>query len=372
MKQFDIIIVGAGPAGVGMGAILKQLGVNNFTILEKNEVGSTFKRWPAETRLLTPSFPGHGFGQLDLNAIVPSTSPGYAYASEHLTGKEYADYLQRISDHFKLPVQTGVEVNEVEKEEHQFSISTNKGTFESKYVIWAAGEFQYPNLHPFEGSEYCIHTSQVDAWSNFPAPQHYYIIGGYESGIDAAYHLIYNGNHTTVLAKGAPWSNDDPDPSVSLSPFTSDRLCSIEERSELTLAENHEVVKVKREDNQFYIQLKTGEVLTSSTKPIMATGYKSSLTLIFEHFYWDDNGDIELTDIDESTISDGLFLVGPQVKHKDVIFCFIYKYRQRFAVIANEICNRLGLNVDESVLEFYRQSHMYLNDLSCCDNSCIC
>ncbi|UCZ54207.1 NAD(P)-binding domain-containing protein [Bacillus shivajii] len=372
MKLYDIIIVGSGPAGVGMGALLKQLGVNNFAILEKHEVGSTFKKWPKETRLLTPSFPGHGFGQLDLNAIVPSTSPGYAYASEHLTGEEYADYLRRISDHFKLPVQTKVDVKKVDKEGDIFEVHTNKGLFHSKYVIWAAGEFQYPNLYPFEGSEHCIHTSQIDSWAEFSNQEHYYIIGGYESGIDAAYHLVKNDSQVTVLAKGAPWADEDPDPSVSLSPFTSDRLSEIEDGKQLTLRENEEVVEVEQESSHFLIHLKSGKVLTSPTKPIMATGYKSSLTLVFEHFYWGDHGGIELTELDESTISDGLFLIGPQVKHNDVIFCFIYKYRQRFAVVANEICTRLGLQVDERVLEFYRQAHMYLDDLSCCDNSCMC
>ena len=33
-----------------------------------------------------------------------------------------------------------------------------------------------------------------------------------------------------------------------------------------------------------------------------------------------------LTEDDESTRTPGLFLVGPQVRHDNLIFCFIYKY----------------------------------------------
>ena len=53
--------------------------------------------------------------------------------------------------------------------------------------------------------------------------------------------------------------------------------------------------------------------------------------------------DPKLTKCDESTICPGLFLCGPQVRQDDQIFCFVYKYRQRFAVVINEIAKRLGM-----------------------------
>ncbi|XBM33735.1 NAD(P)-binding domain-containing protein [Bacillus licheniformis] len=35
MQHSEIVIVGAGPAGIGMGIVLKKLGFKSFTILEK-------------------------------------------------------------------------------------------------------------------------------------------------------------------------------------------------------------------------------------------------------------------------------------------------------------------------------------------------
>jgi hypothetical protein len=52
------------------------------------------------------------------------------------------------------------------------------------------------------------------------------------------------------------------------------------------------------------------------------------------------------------------------------MFCFIYKYRQRFAVVAKSIATSLGLPADG--LEMYRQWGMYLDDLSCCGQECVC
>lgn len=79
-----------------------------------------------------------------------------------------------------------------------------------------------------------------------------------------------------------------------------------------------------------------------------------------------------LSSRDESTKTAGLFVVGPSVRHGNVILCFIYKFRQRFAVIAEELVNRLGIPLETSVTEYYRRNNMYLDDLTCCEVRCEC
>jgi len=107
----------------------------------------------------------------------------------------------------------------------------------------------------------------------------------------------------------------------------------------------------------------------SSTPPILCTGFDSSLKQIAPLFDWS-NGYAALTQEDESTLTPGLFVVGPSVRHGDLIFCFIYKFRQRFAVVGNAIAQRLG--IDPTTLETYRREGLFLDDLSCCDNDCVC
>ncbi|MGC8712416.1 MAG: NAD(P)-binding domain-containing protein [Leptodesmis sp.] len=60
-------------------------------------------------KFITPSFPSHGFGHLDLNAIARKTSPAISFRREHLTGKQYAQYLEKVADYFQIPVYTGVD-----------------------------------------------------------------------------------------------------------------------------------------------------------------------------------------------------------------------------------------------------------------------
>lgn len=51
-RGFDVVIVGAGPAGVGCAYAFTHAGVENVVILERHEVGSTFDRWPTNLRAL--------------------------------------------------------------------------------------------------------------------------------------------------------------------------------------------------------------------------------------------------------------------------------------------------------------------------------
>ena len=64
------------------------------------------------------------------------------------------------------------------------------------------------------------------------------------------------------------------------------------------------------------------------------------------------------------------FSAAPAVRHNNYVFCFIFKYRQRFAVVAKAIATSLGLPAKD--LEEYRNWGMYLDDLSCCGAECVC
>ena len=68
----------------------------------------------------------------------------------------------------------------------------------AKNVIWAGGEYQYPSQGGFIGSDLCLHNSLVEKYSELPGDD-YLIIGGYESGIDAAYHLAKKGKKVKVF-----------------------------------------------------------------------------------------------------------------------------------------------------------------------------
>jgi putative flavoprotein involved in K+ transport len=249
-RDYDVVIVGAGPAGLGVGAALARLEQVNFVVLERGAVGASFRNWHDKMRMITPSFNAGGFGYPDLNAIAPRTSPAYSIRTEHPTGQEYADYLEAFADHYELPVQTGVAVAGVVPDGAGFVVQTSAGDFRARFVVWAAGEFFYPRIPSIPGSQWGVHFGAVRQWEP----------------IEGSFPLV--------------------------------------------------------------------------------------------------------TATDESTLTPNLFLAGPALRHDDIIFCFIYKFRQRFPVIAATIAARMG--IDAAPLEEYRLYNMYLDDLSCCDDTCEC
>lgn len=366
--SFDVVIVGAGAAGVGCGVVLQTLGIKNFTLLDRYQVGASFSRWPEEMHLITPSFPSHGFGLLDLNAITLKTSPALAFRREHITGKEYALYLQTVVDHFALPVRTDTDVQTLEAlPQGGFKLHTAQGKIFSRFVIWAAGEYQYPKVNPFPGAEHCLHNSQVKSWADLAGDEQI-VIGGYESGIDAAANLVSLGKKAKVLDRSGAWGNPDSDPSVALSPYTQQRLEFVYRTGRLELVGNVPIEAVEKTAAGYAVYSEYQQWITAHP-PILCTGFNSSLKQIAPLFDWSP-GHAALTENDESTRTPGLFVAGPAVRHGALIFCFIYKFRQRFAVVGNAIAGRLG--IDPSPLEAYRQEGLFLDDLSCCSNDCIC
>lgn len=367
---YDVVIVGGGAAGVGMGVALQHAGIENFVILDRHQIGASFDRWPAEMTLLTPSFPTNSIGMLDLNSIAIGTSPAYLLRKEHPSGREYAQYLRGVCNFYELPVQTGLDVQAVDLIDEDFCLKTSQGEIHASFVIWAAGEFQYPHRFPFPGAEFCQHSSEVESFREYLHDEAV-IIGGYESGIDAAIQLGALNKRVTVLSRGEPWDVDSSDPSVSLSTYTYERLNTVYKLgANIDMVGQVDVQRVVRDEHGFHVHAEGSQRWTSPAPPILATGFQGSYRLISPLFEAREDDYPLLTEEDESTVTPGLFFTGPMVRHDQHIFCFIYKFRQRFAVVAKTIATDLGLPAEG--LELYRQWGMYLDDLSCCGEECVC
>ena len=371
-RLHEVVIVGAGAAGLGCAVTLREFGVDDVIILDRHEVGASFRRWPQEMRFITPSFTSNAFGLLDLNAIVPGTSPAYTLDREHPSGSAYADYLDRVVEHFELQVKPGIDVCSVAVEDDgTFTLTTPDRPVRARHVIWAAGEFQYPNRNSFEGAESCRHSSDVRTWQDLEGDR-FTVIGGYESGADAAVSLVRLEKNVTVLAREATWSSEHPDPSISLTPFSRERLEWADSTGSVDLVDGVDITSVRVDGDTWIVQASDGCEWASETRPILATGFKGSLGHLDGLLEYDEDGALVVTEeADESTLVPGLFISGPILEHRGVAFCFIYKFRQRFAVVADAIAQRLGIDTTEAV-EARRAVGMYLDDLSCCEESCEC
>lgn len=432
-EPYDVIIVGAGASGVGMGLMLTRvfdLDPKRVLIVERGEkVGESFRRWPREMRFISPSFNNQGWtSSFDLNSVAYETSPAYTLQAEHPTGGEYAHYLQQLADSGELNIRYGTQVTAVRPDRTGFSVDiapakpdgaedwavdeAEATTLRSRYVIWAAGEFQYPRKEtpPFPGSELCRHNSSVRSWKDLPGDD-FVVIGGYESGMDAVYNLTQCGKRCTVASSTAFWNVTTDDPSTELSPYTMDRVRQAFRTAatpprllaplrvsgvEKELSGGGYIVRarwgapVKHPGGEHRTPIHEGDAdmeetgkegteveLRTPQPPLLCTGFGGSIALgpakdLFELSEGGSGclaGSPLLNDFDESTKTPGLFLAGPAVQHENLSFCFVYKFRQRFAVVADAISQGLGHDTEQTVQKC-KEMNMYLTVFSCCKGAC--
>ena len=369
VNTYDVVVVGGGAAGVGVAIALKHAGIESFIVLERHTVGSSFASWPAETRFITPSFPTNSMGMLDLNSIAIGVSPAFSLEVEHPTGREYALHLRGVAKFFELPIREKTSVTRITKVSDDFRIDTADDIFRAKHVIWAAGEFQYPRLSGFVGSELCRHTATIASYEELDGDD-FIIVGGYESGVDAAYHLAYRDKRVRLFDKCCPWQDESYDPSIALSTYSLERMREDWFEEQVELFPETPIASVTRVDATYEVTARDGRRFQTRVPPLLAGGFEGSHKLVAELFGRRVDGYPLLSEHDESTIVPGVFLCGPAVRHDNHVFCFIFKYRQRFAVVAKAIATSLGLPAEG--LETYRNWGMYLSDLSCCGQECVC
>jgi putative flavoprotein involved in K+ transport len=133
--HFDVIVVGAGQAGLAIGYHLAQRGYR-FAILEAAaEPGAAWRgRWDS-LKLFSPvrynSLPGLSFPG------DPNSYPGR---------DEVADYLADYAERFRLPIELNSPARSIRRTENRYLVELDDRAYEADQVVVATGPFQVPNV----------------------------------------------------------------------------------------------------------------------------------------------------------------------------------------------------------------------------------
>jgi putative flavoprotein involved in K+ transport len=133
---FDVIVIGAGQAGLSVGYHLKRCGLR-FVILNGDaRVGDSWrKRWDS-LRLFTPA-------SLDGLDGMPFPAPSSDYFP---TKDEMADYLEAYAARFALPVRCNVRVERVSKRDGRYLVQAGALELEAAHVVVAMAGYQQPRV----------------------------------------------------------------------------------------------------------------------------------------------------------------------------------------------------------------------------------
>ncbi|KRF31151.1 NAD(P)/FAD-dependent oxidoreductase [Yonghaparkia sp. Soil809] len=192
----DVVVVGGGQAGLGMGYRLREAGIPFVIVDERDRVGDVWReRWRSLV-LFTP----RRFAALPGSALPSSTA---YYPSKD----EIADYLAQYAAEHELPVVPRARASAVRREGEEFVVETARGTVRARSVVIATGPFQYPRV-PRVGAKLAATVAQRHS-SAYRAPEDLplgrtAVVGGGNSAAQLAVELAAT-REVTMVAPAPPW-----------------------------------------------------------------------------------------------------------------------------------------------------------------------
>lgn len=210
-KVFDLVIIGAGPAGISAAFEAKKTGLD-YVVIEKGLIGNTIYNYPVGLTVFST------VNELEFNDgdLQP--------AREKPTREELLSYYVRFVLENELDVRTEETVLEVQPEENHpadeasapllrkegsFLVVTDKGEYAARNVLFAIGAMDHPRRLNVPGEDLPkvhSHFRETYPWVKKKA----LVVGGGNSAGEAALFLAQEGAETTLAIFREDWENTDP------------------------------------------------------------------------------------------------------------------------------------------------------------------
>lgn len=188
--EFDVIIIGAGPAGISASLRSAELSLRALT-LERETIGGTVSKYPRQKVVMTS----------------PVELPLYGKISRmRLSKEELLEIWESIVRRSDLNIRTGECVQTVQHDSGVFSVTTGMGSYSARAVVLAMGRSGTPRKLDVPGEDLPhVFYRLIDA-------DHYtgkdiLVVGGGDSAVEAALGLAHQpGNRVTLSYRRAEFS----------------------------------------------------------------------------------------------------------------------------------------------------------------------
>lgn len=194
MSDEDIVVVGAGPAGLAVSACLRAQGLAHRVVEREADVGSAWRRH---------------YDRLHLHTAKRSSglplAPWPADAPRYPSREQVLAYLARYASEHAIAPRFGVEVRRIRRQGERFAVDTSAGPLSPRFLVIATGSNALANrpalrgLERFEGS-----MTHAGAYRN-PAPfigRRTLVVGCGNSGAEIALDLAEQGVDVAMVVRG--------------------------------------------------------------------------------------------------------------------------------------------------------------------------
>jgi thioredoxin reductase (NADPH) len=194
MHTLDVLIIGAGPAGLAAAIAATKAGLS-YQVVEKGALVNSLLHYPTEMVFFTTP-------ELMEIGGLPFTSP-----NDKPSRMEALRYYRRATDTYKLDVVFDETVESISRDGDAFVVEAQdkwkqRRTPRARTIVLATGAYDFPNVIGVPGED-LPHVSHY-----FTAPHPFYrkrvvIVGGKNSAAEAALDLYRAGAHVTIVHRRA-------------------------------------------------------------------------------------------------------------------------------------------------------------------------
>lgn len=202
-RQFDVIVIGGGQAGLAIGYYLRRSGLRHIILDAQDGPGGAWR---------------HGWRSLTLFSPAQwSSLPGWIMpgGTNEYPGKEAVlEYMAAYEARYAIPIVRPVTVTSVSRKADLLEVESNQGSWRAKALVSATGSWHrpyvpdYPGLELFTGTQ--LHSAAYRSPEDF-AGKRVLVVGGGNSGAQIYAELTKVANTTWVTRREPTFMPDDVD-----------------------------------------------------------------------------------------------------------------------------------------------------------------
>jgi indole-3-pyruvate monooxygenase len=191
----NTIIIGAGPAGLAVGACLKQAGIQSIILEQSDKVGSVWRRHYDRLHLHTDK----------KNSKLPFVPFPKEYP-RYPARDQLIDYLESYAKKFDLDIRFNQQVTVARRGNNQWEIQTQNAHYATSRLVIATGNAREPFVPEWKGRNLfkgkVIHSSAYKNGEQFKG-QNVLVVGFGNSGGEIAIDLWEHGAKPGIAVRNA-------------------------------------------------------------------------------------------------------------------------------------------------------------------------